>query len=290
MEKWGASLDGDEGYGRSLSFGYGTLLSDSLGTGIRLTRAGTYSEVLVKSVFAPEEGVRIHFAGSQLRQLDGDALASGIRPDSVAQNSLVLGLRRHFGEDRQLTDVSLAAYAVEARGRVSPDFASDGIAEIDPFAPGMARGRKNGYLLEFGLRPTPNSRIEYRRELGRLRYGLGAALHSEERLVSNRVGYAHRFDNCLRLAGGYSADAYSGHVDFGLARDNWRLAFERAIGGTDTSIRIGYSIPLGRQGRPAQDCGEAPSSPSPFTPMIDAVTSRPLLFPQEPLLTTDLGE
>lgn len=278
FEKWGATVDEYADANPSLTVDYGTLLTSSFGAGISATRSSDYSEVLVNGVYAPMRDLRVRMAGGQLRGLGDGSSGLEYAPDAVLQNNYQLDVRRYWGDSTLLSDVGLAAYALEANSASSSDAAR---------ASELALGRLDGYLLDLGLRPTRQSKIELRRELGRLTYYFDDDVRDASYLVSHRVRYSQHFDNCLRLRGGYSASPQSDQVDLNIARNNWQINISRAqaSGDSNTSVHLGYAIPLGISGNRSDNCGSAPEGAPAFESIVDAATRRPRHFPYEPLTT-----
>jgi len=274
FEKWGAKVDEYTDANRSLTIDYGTLLTNSFGTGVTATHRNDYSEVLVNGVYAPQRDLRLRLAGGQLR-----GLGSGYEqvPGTVLQNNYQLDVRKSWNDNGLLSDVGVAAYGAEAN--------SDNSAHANE----LAFGRQNGYLLDLGLRPTPQSKIELRREEGYLTYYFDNDERDTSHHVSHRIRYSRYFDNCLRLQGGYRTSSQSDQVDLNIARNNWQLNISRAQegGGSDTSVRVGYAIPLSgsNRGSTSTTCSSGPDKKAPFESIVDTATKRPRYFSQEPLTT-----
>jgi hypothetical protein len=276
LEKWAATVDEYAAGDPSLTVDYGTLLGNSFGAGMTVTQRSAHSEVLVNGIFVPMRNLRIQVAGGQLRG-SGDA-SSGNASNAVSQSNYLFGVKRIWGEGTLLSDLGLAAYAVQANSQAAAALQTADTGET-------ALGKQDGYLLNLGLQPSTRSRIELRHEMGRLVYTLDDSLRSEEYLGTNRIKYSQFFDNCVRLQGRYRSSADADRVDVNIARHNWQFNISRAqeSSGSDIAFHIGYSLPLGTSGRNTPDCGGRPRAPS-LEPIVDAAMRRPSQFPHEPLI------
>ena len=95
----------------------------------------------------------------------------------------------------------------------------------------LAVGRMQGYMLNLGLRPTPQSRLELRREISQLTYAAAPHAQRDEASFSSRVSYAQHFDNCLRFQSGYSMAPDAERLDLKLARNSWDIRLSHAQDG-----------------------------------------------------------
>lgn len=272
-KKWNARIDGYLHDHRSLGLDYGTLLSERVGAGVTLTHRDDYSEVLINGIYAPQEDVRLQISSGQQRNA-ADPFAS---PDSsgVLQNSYLVGVRRQWDEQPLSPDVGVAAYTVEASGSRN-DHSADA-------------GNMQGYMLNLSIQPTPQTRIEWRHDLGRLTQRFDEDERRDRSAAANRIGYLHQFDNCVRLHGRLSAGAQSGRLELGLARKRWNIGVARTEdnNGGDMSVRVGYRIPLGGARSNPRSCKPELETTRPFRPMVDVVKARPEQLPQVPITEGD---
>lgn len=265
--KWDARVDGYLNGNPSLSVDYGTLITGRLGTGMAVTHGSDRSEVLLKGVYAPTPDVRIRVAGSQLRSTP-DAYADPAAA-TVMQNSYLLGIRKHWDRRALSPDIGVAAYAAQA----------DTAAGSTPDSSG---GQLAGYMLDLRMRPTSNSKLEWRHDLGRLARQLDRHTHSEQLASANRIRYSHRLDNCMQLQGRVSAGAHVNRLDLGVARRNWRVGVSHSLDG-DTALNVGYVMALGGTQRQARGCAGAADSGRRFEPVVDSALKRPAQLPQQPV-------
>jgi hypothetical protein len=148
----------------------------------------------------------------------------------------------------------------------------------------LGLGKLDGYALDLSLRPTEQSRIELWREQGYLTYLFDGGVRNEESLVSSRIRYLQYFDNCVKFQGTYRSNPNSDHMELSFGRWSWNINVSRVQEGdsSDTSLRIGYALPLDGKHN-ARDCGFNSRSLKPMDPIVDITTRRPRQFPSEPL-------
>src|SRR5690606_18666528 len=205
--------------------------------------------------------------------------------NQIAQSSYLVGARRSWHKSRVRPYLGFAVYTVEADGPAHARDARDG----DDMSGDLALGRLDGYLLDFSMRPTERSRIEFKRETSMLAYDLQGASHFDERWTSSRIRYSHAFSNCMQLHGRYSATDDASQFDLSISKDRWNVNLSR-LEGSDSSpaIHIGYRIPLDGGNRRARDCGSSSyDAPPAFEPIVDAAMTRPHQFPRSALAITD---
>lgn len=270
---WDARLDEFLAPGASVTLDYGTLLNDRFGAGAALHRENDHADMWVNGVYALAPHLRLHVAGGQLRAA-GDAGTSSGNADSVLQNSYLVGAK-HYWNDSLLSDVGITSYAVET------GTGSNSASDLDA-AP---IGRQQGNVLDLNLQPLPGSRIELRRETRRLSYDAGDN-QSRQYLTSNRVHFSQYLDDCINLQGGYSTNEETSQLDLKLARNKWYVNMSRTQGGSDgndTSIGVGYTLPLGRAPIDNGKCASQTPDSGGFTPLIHSTVKRPEQFPTEPL-------
>lgn len=285
-EKWDARLYREGTLGPSFNLDYGQQLSSHFGAGGSYTLQSDYSEMVLNGIYAPKKNVRLRVAGSQVRSTAYQEFLNGGR-DPVLQNGYLLGARKYWNKYVLLSDLGITAYAVEANA--GSRGASEEFDAGTAFPESLAPGRLEGYLLDLGLHPTPQSRLRFRRESGQLSYYFDSRGRQDERLASSEIRYSQHFDSCVQLQAGYSMATDSERMDVGLARNNWNLALShlQSGSGSDMSLRIGYALPLGGKPADAKRCRVRLASQPFFEPIVDASVKRPQQFPRSPLLSID---
>jgi len=271
---WDARLDEFAELKPSLTLDYGKLLTDRLGAGVAVHHEINYSNVWVNGIYAPAQDLRLQVAGGQLRAATDSGIPAS-NANEVLQNSYLLGAKRYW-KDGLLSDFGISTYAVEASTADNP--ATAGADELAP-------GRQQGNTLNLSLQPLPGSRIELSRETRRLTYYFGADNQDQQYLVSNRVHFSQRLDDCLRLQGGYSTDEETRQIDLKLARKKWFFSVSHTQDGSsnDTTVGVGYTLPLGRTSSSNSKCASQPDGGAGFGSLIDSTVKRPNQFPVTPL-------
>jgi hypothetical protein len=288
QEKWGAKLDGYLRPDSAVTFDYGRALRNDFGAGGSFTRQNEKSEVVLSGVYEPKKNIRLLMTGAQLRA-DGSYFARANGPsENFLQNSYLVGARKYWSKYEYLSDIGLAAYNVQGNAA-----APSKLSVLDDPAAfhvvpqnDIAVGRQDGFLLNLNLRPTTDSNLELQRAQSHSIFHLGARNTSEDSQGSNRISYAHFFDDCVRLQGGYSGNASSDRLDLGLSRKNWNLQLSRQQGSasSDTAIRIGYTLVMDRaEFLRREGCRGKPYNPAIFEPLVNAAVKRPDQFPRDPL-------
>lgn len=277
--KWSARFDQYLDMDPSVNVDYGLLLSNKLSAGGRFTRQDTFSEMVVNGVFAPQKNVRLRVTGAQLRNVGGVVPGSAENGLTVLQNSYLLNARKYWHKYRYLSDVGVTAFSTEA---TTPSMMPDELMDME--SEQAMVGRKEGYMLNLGLRPTSRSRIDMRREFSHLSYYLGDDAHRVAHHTASRVRYSQYLDNCVRLQGGVSTSTDIDRLDLNIARNNWsvNLSHEQQGNNDSTAIRFGYTIPLGTRPSRSATCSGQEGLPS-FEPIVDASVARPPQLPGEPL-------
>jgi hypothetical protein len=281
-QKWGARLDEYLGLERSVTLDYGTLLTDELGAGAALRQGSTYSDLWVNGVYAPDRDFRLRFAGGKLRANDA-ALDTGGAPSAVQQNSVLLGARRSW-RGGLVSGIGMTAYAVEANDAAAAHAASLNAVPSDAQAP--TGGSQQGHVLNLSLQPTSQSKIDLSRERNRLAYYSTDGTRGGHDVVASRVRFSQYFDNCMQLQGGYSSSEDSNRLDLSVGRDRWHVSVSRveAFASNDTTVGIGYTLPLGSTRNGGANCALHPKART-FEPVIDTTVSRPEQFPRDPLIS-----
>lgn len=282
QEKWDARLE-QYSIDPALTLDYGRALFGRFGAGGTITHREAQSEVVVNGIFAPKNNVRFRIAGSQLRS---DAAGKpGIA--AVQQQGYLLGAKKYWDGYEYLSDLGISAYSVEASAAASsavstltdPDTLDAGVAGIQL----PASGRTDGYQLSLNLRPSSDSKLEFKHDLSQASYFADTEAFHHESQSSNRVRYSHFFDDCLQLHGGYASTSSAERFDLTLTRDKWNLHFirEQHDSGGSTTMRIGYIVPLGRQPNTKRHCGSV-AAPR-FDSIVNATMKRPAQLPAEPM-------
>jgi hypothetical protein len=282
---WGARLDEYRDLARSITLDYGTLLTNELGAGAALHRGSDYSDLWINGVYAPDRDFRLRLAGGQLRANDNASSGASSVPNTVQQNSFLLGATRSW-RDGLVSGVGMSAYAVEANDAGATASAAAPVfddASSEPQEP--AGGRQQGHALNLSLRPTAQSKINLWRERNRLTYYSANGASGDHDVVASRVRFSQNFNNCMQLQGGYSSSDESSQIDLGLNHDRWHINVSRvqAVGSNGTALNIGYTLPLGRSPNDAATCALQPDNSRSAKSIIDTTVSRPAQFPQDPL-------
>lgn len=277
QQKWGARLDEYLGLERSVTLDYGTLLTDELGAGAALHQGSSYSDLWVNGVYAPDHDFRLRLAGGQLRAND-TTIDTGT-PNPVQQNSVLLGARRSW-RGGLVSGIGMTAYAVEANDGSTARAAYAAPSDVQE----PAGGSQQGHALNLSLQPTSQSKIDLWRERNRLTYYSTDGTRGGRDVVASRVRFSQYFDNCMQLQGGYSSSDDANRLDLSVGRDRWHVSVSRvaAFASNDTTVGIGYTLPLGSSGSSGADCTLHPTTRV-FEPVIDTTVSRPEQFPRDPL-------
>lgn len=280
--KWDAKLDAYQQLHPSLNVDYGALLTGKLGAGVTLNHRRDQTEVLVNGVYAYKHNVYLRLSGGQLWSL-------GDKSDSdIMQSSLLFAARKVWNMGHLLSDLELAAYSVEAgAGTAAPSSLPDLAIASDRGDMEAGAGRLDGYTVQVGLRPEFGTRIELQRDSGHIIHQVNRAMRNEATSASNRITYSKQFDNCVRLHTGLHSNTDTERVDVGVATRDWRFTVSHAkndAGTGDTTVYVGYSIPLTGKQQPPAACKRPPEGPSAFEPVVSAAIRRPPQLPQAPLV------
>lgn len=279
--KWDAKLDAYQQLHPSLDVDYSTLLTSKLGAGMTLNHRSAQTEILLNGVYAYKHNVRLRLSSGQLWS-SGDESTS-----PVMQSSLLLAARKVWNLGHFLSDLELAAYSVEAGAGTaapsSPDLAiMAGGGDMEAGA-----GRLDGYTVQVGLRPELGTRIELQRDSSHFTHQINRTTRIEAISASNRISYWRQLDNCVRVHTGLHSNADSERVDVGVAMRNWRFNVSHAqndAGIGDTTVHVGYSIPLTGTQPPPAACKRPPEGPPAFESVVSAAVRRPAQLPQTPLV------
>lgn len=287
-EKWEATIDPFAGSGAAVAVDYGLLLTSKLGAGTSFRHEGDHSEIVANAVYAHRHNLRFRLAGAQLRtaginlHADGGAL-------SLRQSSYLLSARKYWPIERFVSDLGLAFYTVDASPSASSlQAALDETRSLDADEDrpaSVTSGKMDGFMLNLGLRPTWQSRIELRREFSHVDYRPQSGARRSEFLSSGRISYQQHLDSCMQFRSGYSVGGDAGRLDLGLAKDNWNVSLSQDFNDTDsgTALYLSYKIPLGGRMRSDRTCATYADGAPPFSPIVDAALQRPQQFPREPI-------
>ncbi len=290
QQKWRASIDEYKSNNPMFSFDYGLRLTDQIAAGGRVSHQREYSEVLVNGVYAPRPSLRLTVSGGQLRPNSdyvSESTSNGY--NALLQNSYLLDVKKYWSRDSLLSDLGISTYVVEANGKANTNRAtvSNDIGDTESlYLDTPALGKKASVVLNLGLHPTADSRVEWRRERGRMNYYVGDDVRDREYLMSSRFKYSHNIDNCTQFQGRYrSSDNYD-RMNLGIERNNWNFSVSRTRddGVGDAGIQIGYKIPLSGSLSSVSNCKQKPDSAPSFNPILETSTSRPDLFPRDALV------
>ncbi|MFZ6645166.1 hypothetical protein ACO0LO_05575 [Undibacterium sp. TJN25] len=296
QQKWRASIDEYKSSNPMFIFDYGLRLTDELAAGGRVTHQRESSEVLVNGVYAPRPNLRFTVSGGQLRpNSDYVSESSSNGYNALLQNSYLVDVKKYWSKDSLISDIGLTSYVVEANGKsnalrpaanTNANTGTDMGDTESMYLDTPALGKKTSVVFNLGLHPTADSRLEWRRERGRLNYYVGDDATDRENLMSSRFKYSHNIDNCTQLQGRYrSSDNYD-RMNLGIERNNWNLSVSRTRddGVNDTGIQVAYKIPLSGSLSSVSNCKQKPDSGPSFNPILETSTSRPDLFPKDALV------
>ncbi|WP_136417707.1 hypothetical protein [Herbaspirillum sp. ST 5-3] len=283
FETLNATLDQYFGLAPSVTLDYGLQLADKVGAGGIYRRDSTQSELVLNGIYAPKRNLRFRLTGAQLRSVgqsfDGES-------ETVFQTSYLVGAKKYWNSYRYLSDIGIATYVVRANAAPEPITTdAESIDGSDMPAGPLPLGDLRGYRLDLGMQPGPQSRIEWRREIGRLTY-FSDGDRIDASIVSNRVRYSHHLGDCTKLQGAYNTNSAADHMDLKLARNSWSLGVSQEMeGARATAISFSYAIPLGTSAHHQDNCNDAVEGPPRFAPLLDAAIQRPPQLPEEPLTT-----
>ncbi|WP_420473768.1 hypothetical protein [Noviherbaspirillum sp. ST9] len=286
-EKWEAKLDHDVDGRATIALEYGLLLNSKLGAGATFRRDRGYSEIVGNAVYAHRSNVRFRLAGAQMRKTEGNAYAADT--PSFRQDSYLLSARKYWPAERFVSDLGLAVYTVSAAPSVTSYLsAMPGLPmqDGDEDRPGSITGAKmDGFMLNLGLRPTWDSRIELRREFSHFDYGAGVAQARKEFHSTGRLVYQRFFANCIRFRGGYGAGNDGGRLEVGVANDTWGISLSQDLGSSGSSASLYFSLSLPVDGNIAQqsECTVPGEYGPSFAPVMEAALQRPPQLPSEPI-------
>lgn len=279
-QTWSTQLSYPSRLNAAMNLDYGLRLDPQLAGGARLAYGATHRELLLNAIYAPQPDLRVKLSGSQLRQIDDSELASGRYADNVAQHNLLLDIRKYWSEDALLSDLSATAW-----------HASAGDAGGDPTTPlpdtnpttqdssdrrALATGALQGYLLNIGVAPLPQSRLDLGRGTDQLTYDFADGSATRTDNTKRHLRYTQYLDNCTRLQGNYQDDAFSRSFGLSVASGAWSIGATRTLdrNGGDSSylLNAAYNIALGKASSVA--CASELKNARSFGSMLDNSIAR----------------
>jgi hypothetical protein len=273
----GVRLDGYRALAPAVVLEKGWLMNEELGIGGAASLRSGVSELLLNSVYAPRKDVRVLFSVSQLRA-DRIATYSAGNAATVMQTAYVSSVNKQWSKSRYLPEAGLAVFSARA----------DGIDRQSMLAEGLQTGSMAGYMLKLAARPMARTRIEVSYQTQDILYGFNAAELSRDLQASASVNYAQSFDDCSQLLGRYTAGPGMSEADLRYQWGAFNVGVLQTRSNTysNTALRMGYSIPLGRVASKPTNCAAAPANASPFGAVVDNATARSPYLPKAPLTRT----
>jgi hypothetical protein len=283
---WGAQVDGYQGVQPSLQIEQGWVVNDKLGAGGTYTVGNGYSEVLINGVFAPDRALRVQLTAAQMRSKINFLSAPADEPQSILQTGYLLDIQKKWNNDHVLSEAGIALYTSNAAAAGPVKSLTDSAVSRagNGNAGRLATGTLGGYMLNLALQPTHRSDIGliYKRE--RVVYHFAGNMLAASSRASASINYRQSFRDCSLLDGSISKSPASQQVSLHFEKDSWNVGILRtqSAGHSDTSLQVGYSIPLGRPDENAK-CKATPDASPTFDAVIDATTARSNHLPKEPL-------
>ena len=288
-KKWEAKIDQSSDGDTSVAVDYGVLLTNKLSAGTTFARQADYSEIVANAVYAHRRNIRFRLAGALLRTMGSSLPDSYGDAFTLRQNSYLFSARKYWPEKRFVSNLGLALYRVNATPSAPSLLSSLAQAQAldsdEDHPVNHTSGKLDGFMLNLGLRPTWQSKIELRHEFSHINYRPYSDLPQSEFLSSSRISYQQYFGNCMRLRGGYNASRDEGRLDLSLAKDNWSVKLSQAFNdfGHDTALQFSVNIPLDGKVSPSTGCGMQREPAPSFAPIVEAALQRPQQFPREPI-------
>lgn len=286
-EKWEAKLDHGVEDRATIALEYGLLLNSKLGAGATFRHDRGFSEFVGNAVYAHRSNLRFRLTGAQMRKTEGNAYAAGA--PSFRQDSYLLSARKFWPAERFVSDLGLAVYTVSAAPSAASYLSAmpaPPMQDSDEDRPDSITGTKmDGFMLNLGLRPTWDSRIELRREFSHFDYGAGVATPRREFHSTGRLVYQRFFGSCTRFRGGYGAGSDGGRLEVGLANDKWGISLAQDLGSNRSGASLYFSLSLPFDGKLAQrsDCTVPGRDGPSFAPVMEAALQRPPQLPSDPI-------
>jgi hypothetical protein len=290
---WEARVEGYQDVRPLLKIEQGRLLTEKLGAGGSYTVGSGYSELVMNGVFAPESDLRVQLTAAQMRSRETFMTLPDQGSQALFQTGYLFDIQKKWGNEDVLSEAGIAVYTASAEEGTARNLRSSmpaaGQYANDGDAGRLATGRLDGYMLNLRLQPTSRSDVTliYKRE--NLAYHSGGSSMIMDGHSSGAVNYSQSFRGCSQFDGRFSKGYDMEQVDLHFEKGRWNLNLLRTQANDyrDTSVHVGYSIPLGRSGGNAARCDSEPESAPSFGAVVDAAIDRPQLLPKEPLARID---
>jgi hypothetical protein len=279
----------------AMNLDYGLRLDPRLTGGANLVYGTRHKELLLNAIYAPQPDLRLKFSSGQLRQTDDFQFASGPHADSVAQRNYSLDVRKYWDQSALLSDISLTAWRAHAN---EPDIDQktvlrtndeDTLVYLDPRL--LAAGVQEGYRLNIGVAPLPQTRLELGTGADRLSYDFADGSVTRNDATSRRVKYTQYLDNCSRLQGSYDSNAYSRSFGLSVANGAWSIGASRTLerdnGDNHYALNAGYTIPMGKTSGRANTCASELKNARSYGSMVHNSATRNPNLPAAPLVQVD---
>lgn len=279
-EKWDARLDSNLNGVPSIHLAHAIRMTDSLGAGGRLRHEGGLSDLFVNAIHATARNLRVRIAAYQRRDASEGAMGA-----PLTQHSVLLSVRKRW--DRRLwTDAAMRVFTVEARDPSSAPVAlMDRDSRLQSLSGNLqqASGKMRGVEFDFGMRPLPDTRLEFHYGFTQTDYhdaytgDVTQSYHNGTMRVLHDIGACSRISNTLML--GTEAPA----LELAIGRKNWSIQAWSTLGGdAERSVMIAYTASFDGPG-----AAEAPCHPSAsgqrFEPVIEALRQPPPQLSYDPL-------
>lgn len=279
----------------AMNLDYGLQLDPRLTGGANVVYGTRHKEVLLNAIYAPQPDLRFKVSSGQLRQTDSFQFASGPHADSVAQRNYSLDVRKYWDQSAFFSDISLMAWRAHAN---EPDVEQktvvrtndeDTLVYVDPRA--LAAGVQEGYRLNIGVAPLPQSRLELGTGADYLSYDFANGSVARDDATSRRVKYTQYLDNCSRLQGSYDSNAYSRSLGLSVAQGAWKIGASRTVerdnGDDHYALNAGYTIPMGKTSGHANTCASELKNARSYGSMVHNSATRNPNLPAAPLVQVD---
>lgn len=273
----GVRLDGYQAYSPSVAVEKGWLVNSRLAVGGVYTVGSGSTELLLNGVYAPRQDFRVQLSASQLR---ADSLASSYNGDrkTVLQTGYLSSVRKRWDKSRLRPELSAAIFAARAAGAAHQDVAVDG----------LETGTLAGSMVKLAIGSMQRERVELSYRTQSVVYDNPHTVYWRERQVSSSVDYARTFDDCSQFRGRYSGGPDMSEAELRYERGAFSIGLMQTMSNeySDSAIRVGYTVSLGRGGQSSTRCSIASGRTSPFRNLVDAVTIRSPYLPEETLVRT----
>jgi hypothetical protein len=290
---WGAQVDGYQGVQPSLQIEQGWVVNEKLGAGGTYSVGKGYSEVLINGVFAPDRSLRVQLTAGQMRSKKNFLSAPADEPQAVLQTGYLLDMQKKWKNDHVLSEAGIVLYTANAASagpaRLAPLTDSTLLQGNNGNSGRLATGTLGGYMLNLAVQPTYRSDIGLIYKRDRVVYHFAGSMLTASTHAFAGINYRQSFRDCSRFDGSISKSPALQQVSLHFEKDSWNVSIlrTRSAGHSDTSLQVGYSIPLGGPDEKATKCKATPDASPTFEAVIDATTARPNHLPKEPLAKAD---